>query len=193
MSRNQTDAFHPLQNSRPEQSARKQKIPLSQSPPADNDSDSNCGVWLSESHSRRALCQYPILQCTHLVPYACSRAVDVPCGPSKPHPQAPSSSYWFVSSLRGSNFASSIPLTSSQLRGRTMTFLILVIGDLHIPDRALDIPAKVCAAFTLEREERKSVVTALDQSANICFCLVVQEAACAGQDWPDPMPRQPHR
>ena len=24
-----------------------------------------------------------------------------------------------------------------------MTFLILVIGDLHIPDRALDIPAKV--------------------------------------------------
>lgn len=26
-----------------------------------------------------------------------------------------------------------------------MTFLILVIGDLHIPDRALDIPAKVNA------------------------------------------------
>jgi vacuolar protein sorting-associated protein 29 len=24
-----------------------------------------------------------------------------------------------------------------------MAFLILVIGDLHIPDRALDIPAKV--------------------------------------------------
>jgi hypothetical protein len=27
-----------------------------------------------------------------------------------------------------------------------MAFLILVIGDLHIPDRALDIPAKVCAS-----------------------------------------------
>lgn len=28
-----------------------------------------------------------------------------------------------------------------------MAFLILVIGDLHIPDRALDIPPKVLACF----------------------------------------------
>lgn len=44
-----------------------------------------------------------------------------------------------------------------------MTFLILVIGDLHIPDRALDIPAKVNAQnkkpaslglpYTLEEKE----------------------------------------
>jgi hypothetical protein len=29
-----------------------------------------------------------------------------------------------------------------------MTFLILVIGDLHIPDRAIDIPQKVRADYT---------------------------------------------
>jgi vacuolar protein sorting-associated protein 29 len=32
-----------------------------------------------------------------------------------------------------------------------MAFLILVIGDLHIPDRALDIPAKVRAVLPRSR------------------------------------------
>lgn len=66
-----------------------------------------------------------------------------------------------------------------------MTFLILVIGDLHIPDRALDIPAKVCATkepsgFTLE-----PVLSPL----LTYVAPLVQEAACARQDWPDSMSR----
>jgi hypothetical protein len=54
-----------------------------------------------------------------------------------------------------------------------MTFLILVIGDLHIPDRALDIPAKVNAQNkeacqlgpTLYPREERSVVTEFDDVA----------------------------
>lgn len=34
------------------------------------------------------------------------------------------------------------PCFSHGVRENIMAFLILVIGDLHIPDRALDIPAK---------------------------------------------------
>lgn len=33
-----------------------------------------------------------------------------------------------------------------------MAFLILVIGDLHIPDRALDIPAKVGCASIIDTD-----------------------------------------
>lgn len=69
-----------------------------------------------------------------------------------------------------------------------MTFLILVIGDLHIPDRALDIPAKVRAekspsGFTLE------LVLSPLLTCDVAFAPLVQEAACARQDWPDSMSR----
>lgn len=36
-----------------------------------------------------------------------------------------------------------------------MAFLILVIGDLHIPDRALDIPPKVLLGLTLRASRRR--------------------------------------
>ena len=49
-----------------------------------------------------------------------------------------------------------------------MAFLILVIGDLHIPDRALDIPAKVLPNTRSNFRE-----------LTIC---TVQEAPCSRKD-----------
>lgn len=55
------------------------------------------------------------------------------------------------------DLSSANPSAASFLSRRqrdTMAFLILVIGDLHIPDRALDIPAKVIADRNMLRGPR---------------------------------------
>ncbi|UKZ64360.1 uncharacterized protein TrAtP1_005576 [Trichoderma atroviride] len=62
------------------------------------------------------------------------------CGPSKPRSSS-KPQLLVVSCVRDPGFRKFDFDPFPQFRG-TMTFLILVIGDLHIPDRALDIPAK---------------------------------------------------
>jgi len=63
-----------------------------------------------------------------------------------------------------------------------MAFLILVIGDLHIPDRALDIPAKVCHAFMDMRRQHQltQVLFACKQFKKLLAPGKIGQTLCLG-------------
>lgn len=81
--------------------------------------------------------------------------------------------------------SSAQPQKSSPLPPKMTSRLVLVIGDLHIPDRALDIPAKV--------NTHLSPLSSPQLSKHHLTPLTVQKTAHAWQNWPNSLSRQPNR